>query len=125
MMLGIASSRMDIFRPRYIIPLSGVFTLLLAGLLICLTPRRGLFRGLAGLGLAGLIVLDGWALVGSHFDPAFRKAPDWRGLGAFLNAIVQPGDLVVQQALEPSSRPKPRNPSLCRLNNNEPLHGRP
>jgi 4-amino-4-deoxy-L-arabinose transferase-like glycosyltransferase len=101
-MLGLVSLKMDVFRPRYIVPLSGVVILLLAGLIIDLTTRRKLLKGLAGLGLAALLILDGWAVVNSHVDPAFRKAPDWRSLGAFLNTIVQPGDLVVQQALDPA-----------------------
>ncbi len=36
------------------------------------------------------------ALSAYYFDPAYAKAPDWRGLMQFINARQQPGDIIVQ-----------------------------
>lgn len=100
--LWAASGRMDIFRPRYLLPVSVVLLLVVAWVVHNLTTRSYRPYKIAGiLLLGGILLLDGTAIVNSHLNPAFAKAPDWRALGSFLTAHVAPDDLVIQQALDP------------------------
>ncbi len=98
----LAALRMDIFRPRYVLPLTVVFIALASGATSYLTTRNTLDRIAAAAGLFALILLNGIALQHHYHDPAFAKAPDWRALGAFLTAQAAPDDLVIQQALDPA-----------------------
>jgi hypothetical protein len=83
---------------------AGVLILLAAGIIGRMTTRSKQGKQWATILLAGLLLFDGWALTNYYFspDPAYRKAPDWRALGAFLKTQVHPDDFVVQQAVDPA-----------------------
>jgi len=101
-LLWLVSVRMDIFRPRYLLPVSVDLLLLLVGSLRFMTTRKSFVRAAGIAILVGLLLLDGWALANYYTNPAFAKAPDWRTLGAFMTAETQPDELVIQQALDPA-----------------------
>lgn len=101
--LWIASERMDIFRPRYLMPITVMLILVIAWLARYMTTRSAFFVRMAGASLAGgLLLLNGLSLFNAHLNPVFAKAPDWRVLGEFLTTHVHPDDLVIQQAMDPS-----------------------
>ncbi len=102
-LLGLVCLRMDVFRPRYLLPLTADLVLLLAGtLFVMLTVREKHLKSLGYVVTVAILLLDGWALVNYHADPAYAKAPDWRTLGAFMTAETRPDELVIQQALDPA-----------------------
>lgn len=100
-LLWLASTRMNIFRPRYLMPETYVAILLVVGLSGLLATRRT-HRILRFTLLAGILLLNSYALYGYYTNPAYAKAPDWRTLGAFLTAHVAADDLVIEQALDPA-----------------------
>lgn len=55
-----------------------------------------------GAAVAALMVAAFFALSNYWTNPAFAKAPDWRGLAAIINTNAQPGDLIVQNFPETS-----------------------
>ncbi len=93
---------LDVFRPRYLLPVSVGFVVLLAGVVGLLTTRKVYFRASGAVILCTVFLLNGWALANYYLDPAFVKAPDWRTLGAFMTAETQANELVIQQALDPA-----------------------
>ncbi len=102
LLLSIISTRLDVFRPRYLIAIVPYLILLGAGAAVFMTTRNKGLRWLGPTALLAWSALSGWALVNHYTDPAYRKAPDWRTLGAYMTSSAQPGDLVVQQLLEPA-----------------------
>ncbi|NPV68962.1 MAG: hypothetical protein HPY64_17700 [Anaerolineae bacterium] len=102
-LLGLVCLRMDVFRPRYLLPLGADLALLLAGTLFALLSARGKYlRSVGYVVVAAILLLDGWALVNYYTNPAYAKALDWRTLGAFMTAETRPDELVIQQALDPA-----------------------
>lgn len=102
-LLGLVCLRMDVFRPRYLLPLGVDLALLFAGtLFILLTARGKRLKPVGYVVAAAILLLDSWALVNYHTDPAYAKAPNWRTLGAFMTAETRPDELVIQQALDPA-----------------------
>ena len=102
LLVGVAL-RMPVFRPRYVIPTAPWVMLLLAGGIVgLLTTRNARSKLIGAVLLLALVLLDGQALANYYTNPAYRKAPDWRTIGAYLTAHTLPGDLVVQQALDPA-----------------------
>ena len=101
--LGIASQRWDLFHPRYVLSVAPALLLLL----VCgsWAAARWL-QGRAGASayLLTLLLLSPWlalalhSLDGHYNNPAYRKAPAWDELGAFLNARASERDLVIQLA---------------------------
>lgn len=100
--LSLIALRMDIFRPRYVVPVAGILILILSGALwVVVTTRSQLVRAAGWIGLAGILALYGWTTLNYQTDPAYRKAPNWRTLGGFLTTHVGPEDYLIQQALDP------------------------
>ncbi|MGB8647753.1 MAG: hypothetical protein WCF84_21140, partial [Anaerolineae bacterium] len=104
---------LNLFRPlfleRYLNGIAPVYYLLFAyG--ITLPVLRGarrftgtfLQRGLQYALVVGLVGMAAWALGNYFYDPAFAKAPDWRGLARAITAGQQNGDLIVQNFPETS-----------------------
>lgn len=52
--------------------------------------------------LASLLVLSFLALTNYFYNPAYAKAPDWRGLARVINANARRGDLIIQNFPETS-----------------------
>ncbi len=100
--LSVVALRMNVFRPRYLVAVVPYVVLFVAAVVVYLTTRKYRWVRFGALGLLAVVLAaDGWALINHYLDPAYRKAPNWRDLGAYLTAHTQPGDLVVQQALDP------------------------
>ncbi|GAB4455198.1 MAG: hypothetical protein Kow00120_24820 [Anaerolineae bacterium] len=95
-----------IFRPRYILASSPAYMLMLAGLVLALARWRGLSARrrayLVGGLWSGLLLVMGLGLWHHYTNPMYRKSPDWRGLVAFLEARVAPGDIVAQNTSDPA-----------------------
>ena len=106
-LIGLVSQRYNLFHPRYVLSAVPAFILVyvlgswhVAGYL------RRTFR-VAGWLLSALLLLPWFVLaittLDAHFNNlAFRKAPAWDQLGAFLNARVTEEDLVIQLAVDPA-----------------------
>lgn len=100
-LLGVASTRMSIFHPRYVLAVVPAFIVLLV--LGAHVASRYVCRFLAvPQHLITLIILTPWVMISVltlhnyYTNPALRKAPAWDELGAFLNDTVTLDDLVVQ-----------------------------
>ncbi len=101
--LGIASQRWDLFHPRYVLSVAPALLLLL----VCgawVAARWIGRRAGANANLLTMLLLSPWfglallSLDAHYNDPAYRKAPAWDALGAFLNERVGERDLVIQLA---------------------------
>lgn len=98
--LAIASLRLNIFHPRYILMASPAYILIFSAAITCSKTNTG-WR----LFIQGVLVV--WLLVSliaiSHhfFDPTFRKSNDWPALAAYLSDNVQENDLVIQTSNDP------------------------
>lgn len=105
------SLRRPAFNERYLIVIVPAYlTLLGRGVVALLPTLPGRSRWIAAGGpwaMGGLMLT--FIAFGStqgifhyQFDPAFAKAPDWRGLGRFLQDQVGPSDLVIQNYPDPA-----------------------
>ena len=101
LLLGLASLRISVFHPRYVLAAAPAFILLfslggwhLAGHICKIIPASRsllLFCLLLPWFVLAVITLD------NYFNhPAARKAPAWDELGSFLNERVNESDLVIQ-----------------------------
>ncbi|MDE2748306.1 MAG: glycosyltransferase family 39 protein [Chloroflexota bacterium] len=107
LLLGLVSSRYNLFHPRYVLSAAPALMLLLV-VGSCETARR-LQRILRlPVGWGAPLLLTPWIVIAlltlnAHFnDPAYRRAPAWNELGAFLNSRVQEEDLVIQLSVDPA-----------------------
>lgn len=95
--LGVVSTQINVFVPRYVL---GVATALI--LMSALVLERGLRAGnrspLLRLLSVGFLVAFGWSLVRYYFD--YTKSPDWRGLAAYLAPRTAAGDLLVNASAD-------------------------
>ena len=95
--LGIVSTRLNVFVPRYVLSV-GLVLILAAAVVI----RAGLSPGNRSVPLRlfalAIPVLIGWSLLRYYFD--YTKSPDWRSLASYLAPRVSDGDLVVNAAAD-------------------------
>jgi len=87
--IWLVSQRRSFYADKY-------FSLVIPGLLLLLAfgavrIRRSLWRGLM---VAGLILVTGYGLVNTSYDPAFYR-DNWRELVAYVTRHEQPGDVVL------------------------------
>lgn len=107
LLLGLASSRYNLFHPRYVLSAAPAFILILVLGSFGVAANLRRFIKLSQHSLA-LLLLCPWfflalATLNAHFnDPAFRRAPAWDELGQFLSARVQASDLVIQLSVDPA-----------------------
>lgn len=71
------------------------------------TPRvshqSGVAKSAVRVALAGVLALLALLALANYWsNPAYAKAPDWRGLTDLINANAEPGDLIVQNFPEMS-----------------------
>jgi 4-amino-4-deoxy-L-arabinose transferase-like glycosyltransferase len=95
--IGVISTQLNVFVPRYVL---GVATALI--LLSALVIERGLGARnrspLLRLLALGLVVMLGWSLFRYYFD--YAKAPDWRALAAYLAPRTTADDLLVNTSAD-------------------------
>lgn len=100
--LSVIAAVMDVFRPRYIMPIIPLLLVAISAAIVYLAAQKSRLLKTTAVGIVvALLLMDGWALANYYWDPAYAKAPNWRDLGAYITAYTEPGDLVVQQALDP------------------------
>ncbi len=95
LVLGLISTRLNVFVPRYVLGVgTGLIVLAAVVLERGFSPRnRSLPLRLLSI---GLVVMLGWSLVSYYFD--YAKSPDWRGLAAYLARRTTPDDLLVNSS---------------------------
>lgn len=107
LLLGLASSRYNLFHPRYVLSAAPALMLLLVLGSYEIARSLGRFLRLP-LDWAAWLLLSPWLAfallaLNAHFnEPAFRRAPAWDELGAFLNSRVEEKDLVIQLSVDPA-----------------------
>lgn len=101
LLLGIVSSRVNIFHPRYVMATAPAFVLLVSLGSLRLTKSLARLTGVRK-GVLLPIIWAPWIFLpavslDSHFNNlAFRKSPAWDELGGFLKNRVTVNDLVIQ-----------------------------
>ena len=105
----LAATRMAIFRPRYliivtpalIVPLAALFTPLSASINAQRKGFRALDRFASIAGRLGLIATVGLSFVAlDEYYFHYQKAPDWRGLSAYLHGVTTANDMVIITAAD-------------------------
>lgn len=101
LLLGIVSTRLNVFTPRYVLGAAPAYTLLVAGLFIPGVVRStAVRRSLQAVLLAFWIGVSGYALYNHYFVPDYTKSPDWPALLRYLEQQVTEGDIIVQAAAD-------------------------
>ncbi len=100
LLLGLTSLRLDVFTPRYVLASIPACILLLVELGSGLWQRAWPARILAGVIFGTWLVLMLLSLGNAWNNPAFAKAPDWRGLVNYLDMEARSSDLVIQAAAD-------------------------
>ncbi len=101
LLLGMASLRISIFHPRYVMAIVPAFLLLLIVGSYFVAQKLNQFLKINS-NIVTLILLSPWFIVAIitinnyHANPALRKAPAWNELTDFLNINVTSDDLVIQ-----------------------------
>ncbi|MCA0452866.1 MAG: glycosyltransferase family 39 protein [Chloroflexi bacterium] len=101
-LLAVISTRLNIFTPRYILPVAPIFALIFAGFLVYL-PRihpTALGKSAAALLFVGWLAVSGISLRNYYFDPTYAKARGWPELATYLHQTAQPSDVVIQSAAD-------------------------
>jgi hypothetical protein len=94
MALAVVSTRLNVFTPRYVLPVSVSFVLM-SVVVFCVHRRFGyLFLGLVCL-FSVLSLLSYFGVVNDY-----AKSPDWRGLASYLSRRTALDDLVIQSAAD-------------------------
>lgn len=106
-LLGIVSQRYNLFHPRYVLSAVPAFILVIVLGASHVAGYLQRWMKIAAWLLSILLLLPWWVLalvtLDAHFnDPAFRRAPAWDELGAFLNPRATQDDLVIQLAVDPA-----------------------
>ncbi|MBZ0309909.1 MAG: hypothetical protein K8I82_27850, partial [Anaerolineae bacterium] len=100
-LLMIAGTRLSVFRPRYVIPVTPA---VLLALLWIGFQARGAKKILPPVPSVMMLILVGVSLFSLHdyFFEAPPKSPDWRGLARFIENRDRPGDRVLVTNLDPA-----------------------
>ncbi len=102
-LIGAVSLWLDVFRPHYILSAAPAYVLLLAALVVELSHSRAAqpVRRYAPVALiGGWLAIAGLSLYNYYFVPDYTKASDWPALTAYLRSRLEPGDLVIQTAVD-------------------------
>lgn len=97
--IGLVSTRLNVFVPRYVLSIGIVLVLLAAVVIVRGLSIKNRNRPLRLLAIA-LPVLIGWSLASYYFD--YAKSPDWRSLAAYLAPRTEASDLLVNSAADMS-----------------------
>jgi hypothetical protein len=99
-LLSIASLRLRIFAPQYVL---GVVPGFIVALAVLAAGRRGSTRLPRLIGwslLIGYVALSVVSLYNYFYDPAYRKAANWPPVARYLEQQAAPDDLVIQQSID-------------------------
>lgn len=104
LLLGLVSLRLNVFTPRYVLAAAPAYTLLFVLLVQQAVGQGGRsYRAAGGALLACWLAVYGLGLYGYYYAlPEDRKAPDWRGLAAYLQANVAADDRIVLTSVDPA-----------------------
>lgn len=98
-MLGIISTRLFIFRPRYVMLAAPAYTLIVSYAIV-LFWRKNLTKILS-IGLFSVwLVFSGISLDNYYHNSAYAKSPDWRDLIAYLEENTQADDIIIQTGVD-------------------------
>lgn len=101
LLLGIVSTRLNVFTPRYVLTAAPAYTLILAALIAAPPLRSRAFRQIiGGLVFAAALGISAYSLYHYYFEPMYFKAPDWRALTRYLSEYATDDDLIVQAAAD-------------------------
>lgn len=98
LLLGLASTRLGIFTPRYVLSSAPIYSLMLAGLVLAFA-RKNAVRSILSLGLLLFWLGIGAMSLLSYFDGS-PKAADWPALADYLRQNVEPDELVIQTSVD-------------------------
>jgi len=101
LLLGIVSTRMNVFAHRYVLAAAPAYVLLLAVLVVALLRSRRfgvLGRAVGALLLVTVLAVQLTSLNAYYFD--YTKSPDWRALASYLSEHAGADDLIIQGAAD-------------------------
>jgi hypothetical protein len=99
-LLSIASLRLRIFAPQYVLAAVPGLIVPLALMVTGKGWRRLPLRAFSGLFLVGYVGLSLLSLNNYFYDPAYRKAANWPPVTNYLAGQAAPDDLVIQQSID-------------------------
>lgn len=98
LLIGLVALRLNVFVPRYVMPASIAYGLIIVlGLQTLYRAPRMRIPALAGASIYSGLIL---ASLGAYFNPTYAKAPDWRALAAYLRVQVSAGDVVINTSAD-------------------------
>ncbi len=102
-MLYIISIGRPLFNERYLNGIAPAYYLAFAvGLAALWPPRTSWHIPAFYVAMTFFALVSAYALANYWYDPAFAKAPDWRGLVQQINSNLREGDIIVQNFNEVS-----------------------
>lgn len=101
LVLGIISTQLRIFRPRYIILAAPAYTLIISYSVVLLW-QMSRTRILSIILLAVWLGISGISLNNYYHNPAFAKAPDWVGLIQYLEDNTEANEVIIQTSVDAS-----------------------
>lgn len=102
-LLYIISIGRPLFNERYLNGIAPAYYLAFAAGLAALWPPRAPWHiPVFYVAISFFAIVSAFALSNYWYDPAFAKAPDWRGLVRQINANLREGDIIVQNFNEVS-----------------------
>ncbi len=100
LLIGLVSSRFNIFLPRYILSSVPAYILVLSGLVLLVRSRQRVVRWGAVALLVGWGGTAAYSLYNAYYDPAYGKSEAWPSLTDYLRAHVAQDDLVIQLSID-------------------------
>ncbi len=102
-LIGIVSTRLNVFVPRYVLASSTAYFILISGGIYTIWHSKHKILQVATAGLSFLFVsLLCVSLFNYYFNDTYAKSPHWRELAAFLSLRVQPEDSIVNTSADPA-----------------------
>lgn len=99
--LGIISTQLQIFRPRYVMLVVPAYAIIIS-YVIHILWQKSLTKILSIALLTMWTLISGISLSNYYFNPAYEKAPDWRGLITYLEHNVQLDEIIIQTSVDAS-----------------------
>ena len=99
LMLALISTRLFIFRPRYVMLSVPAYTLLIS-YTIYLLWLRPMTRIVSIALLITWVGISGISLNNYYHNPDYQKAPDWRDMIAYLEENTQSDEIIIQTGVD-------------------------